>query len=875
MINTCRPDRCAGCPFQSLCVAPKGPEDSPFVIVGESPGTNEIRANAPFVGESGKLLDMVLEQAGLKSLGIEPYFVNALSCYPPPSAKGLGSTKMQEATKACQSRLIAEIVKHPRKVILSLGAAASWSLTNDFGLKITQERGRVLSSPYAEHGIVLAVHPAFLMRQGGGLPFWKRDLAQAVKLLRGETLGTWTEPTWSLIQTPSEIIDLMQECWNAPYVTNDLETDQLHWFQIPNHPDPMCRGRILCSGITFGDGNHVHIIPEDVFYANVPLMRRMYSKGRWNFHNALFDATWLAAPQHQIHVDVADDTMLMSYARNENRGFHDLDQVAQSRIGAPRHKDMLKKYLPNKQASFRNVPLPELYKYASFDLSKQHKIYPVLKEEVDSCPHSKKLYHGLLMRAIPELVQLRLRGVKVNVDKVRANEIAMQRRIDELDAQINEYALKHIGAPINVGSPMQLAHLLYDKMLLKIPGTRSTDEDTIIQLQRRYDHPIFNIILNRRELAKAKGTYVTNLLISKRGKKIFPGLGHIKPDGRVYPDFKLHGTTTGRLAGSDPNLLNQPRGPQIRGQYEAEPGNLFVEVDENQAELRSLATMSGDTKLLEIYTENKISIHDVTTTSFYGSKADMLNSTLVMEKAASQLQFYGVDEDEPWHCEDCNDHVPANTRHICAQRVYKEAKMRGKAVNFGIVYGREAYSLAMEFNISVHEAQRWIDTWMETYPGAAKFIRWCRSRPLERRDLVTMFGRRKRHGVVSREALKAIQNEAANFPHQSTASDIMLEAVIECGPVLRQKYKCFPWLELYDAIYYEAPIIESTVKESIEFVQNTIVAIPPKYGITRIPFIADAKIGFDWGHMHDWKGSIEATLGKEAVEERLRLKVAA
>jgi DNA polymerase I-like protein with 3'-5' exonuclease and polymerase domains len=130
----------------------------------------------------------------------------------------------------------------------------------------------------------------------------------------------------------------------------------------------------------------------------------------------------------------------------------------------------------------------------------------------------------------------------------------------------------------------------------------------------------------------------------------------------------------------------------------------------------------------------------------------------------------------------------------------------------------------------------------------------------------------KRHGVVSRERLKGIQNEAANFPHQSTASDIMLEAVITCGPILRRDFDAYCWNEVYDAVYYEIDVDEQRVCESIKLVQDTVVSIPPKYGLTRVPFLADAKIGFDWGHMKDWKGSIVATLGEEEVE---RWKLAA
>lgn len=871
--------KCAQCPFKTGACGTKGPEDSPFVIVGESPGTNELRVGKPFVGESGKLLDSVLAEAGLNSLGIEPYVVNALSCYPPPSAKVGGSAMMQQATRACRERLLSQISAYPRKVILCLGAAASWSVTGDFGIKITQERGRILSSNLASEGVVLAVHPAFLMRQGSGLPFWKKDLASAVKLLKGQRDGGWTEPTWSLIQTPSQIMELTDLVATSPFTTGDLETDSLHWFPrkeplIDHGPRGKIEiwGKILCEGITVGDGSHVWIIPEDVFYKNIPLIRQLHSKGKWSWHNSLFDVTWLRAPQHRIPARADADTMLMSYSLNENRGFHDLDQVAQNWIGAPPHKRMVDKYMPRKGASYRHIPPEELYKYNAIDLSKQHCVNEPLLAAVNNDEYSSRLYHELLVPAVEELVYMRLHGVDVDLARVHENERIMQREIDSLDAQINEYAAKHIGMDINIGSPIQLYGLL-KKMGITIPGVKSTNEETIIKCQRRYDHPIFNLILNRRELAKAKGTYVTNLLEGKPngGNKKIPGEGHIKQDGRVYPDFALHRTTTGRLAGASPNFLNQPRGPRIRGQYRARPGKLFVEVDENQAELRSLACMSGDPTLLKIYTENVLSIHDVTTEAFYGSKKQMLADPYTMEKAMQQLQFFGDIEDCDWVCNECGGEVNPKQRHFCAPRVYKEAKMRGKAVNFGIVYGREAHSLAMEFNISVHEAQRWIDTWFETYPVARDFIFWCRERPSVRRDLITVFGRKKRHGVVSRERLKGIQNEAANFPHQSTASDIMLKAVITVGPILREKYGAGCWNEVYDAVYYEIDVDESRVADSIQLVQDTVVSIPPMYGLTRVPFLADAKVGLDWGHMKDWKDSIEATLGKQEIDRWLSL----
>jgi len=121
----------------------------------------------------------------------------------------------------------------------------------------------------------------------------------------------------------------------------------------------------------------------------------------------------------------------------------------------------------------------------------------------------------------------------------------------------------------------------------------------------------------------------------------------------------------------------------------------------------------------------------------------------------------------------------------------------------------------------------------------------------------------KRVGVASPEKLHDLENQAANFPHQSIAHDILLEAAIECEERLLQEWGAHPWNEVYDAIYYELPDDEQAVAASIDYVTEVITDIPKRYGLTDIPFLGDAKIGYKWGSMKDWKGSYEATFLKE------------
>ncbi len=834
---------CDNCPFKTKKIGGRGPFDSPFVIVGESPGSVELAKDVPFVGPSGKLVKEVLEEQGFDALGVEPYVTNALSCYPMDKT----IPKMQHATGCCQGRLHAELLAHPRDVILCLGASAAWAVTGDFKLAITRDRGKVLKSNFASKGVVLAVHPAYLMRNGGGLPFWKKDLRTAVELMEGSLQVYWEEPTWAVVDTREKLEWLVKKYVRASMIAADYETDGLQ----------ALFNKVLCLGITM-DGRHVDLIDEDTYYGNMDLIKELmeHPDPKWIWQNGKFDIQW--SWNTDVNARVDEDTMLMSYAMNENQGFHDLDQIAQSWIQAPAHKGVMDKYY--KMAphySLRNAPKEELYKYCAFDLAKTFLVWRPLNEALRQDSRLERLYYHTLLRATPFFARIERQGVLVDREEVEKNEAIENNLLKEIEGRLQKYAQEHMKRDINFGSYIQVRELLWKHMKLGPPGSERgaewritpSDEDALIDAQRRTNHPILHDLLEHREVKKRRGTYVVNLidqikveqLKTKVKKTLIPGLSC--PDGRVHPTFLIHGTQTGRPACRKPNILNIPREARIRNQFKAAPGNIIVEVDLNQAELRSLAILSKDPLLMDIYTKNEVSIHDITTAAFFASKEDMVKDPKLMHRSADLLQYFG-------------ERTPA--------KVYKEAKMAGKTVNFGIVYGREAHSIAQVFNVSHQEAQRWIDTWLDTYSGAAAYIERCRKSVIRNQRMVTPWGRMKRVGVASPEKLHDLENQAANFPHQSIAHDILLEAAMECEERLINEWDAHPWNEVYDAIYFELPDDEEQVAAAIDYVTEVIVEVPRRYGLVDIPFLGDAKIGYRWGTMFDWKGSYKATFPKVA-----------
>lgn len=843
--------RCANCPNKTMCIGGRGPIDSPFVIVGESPGATELAKGKPFMGPSGRLLDDVLKEVGFDTCGVEPYITNALSCHP---GREKTIPAMQHATACCQSRLRAELESHPRDVILCLGASAAWSVTGDYSIKVTKDRGKVYKSDLAKRGVVLAVHPAYLLRFGGGLPFWKKDIKSAVDLFNGNYVQIWHEPMWTVIKTREQLVEVVRDYCAEPNtrVSGDYETTGFN----PLFED------VLCLGITKGTGDHVDVITEECYYGNLDLIKVLleHPNIRWTWQNGKFDVQWAWVSGYEkgqkgivnpaIAARVDEDTMLLSYCLNENSGFHDLDQIAQCWIGAPSHKKVMDKYY--KMAphfNLRNAPLDELYKYNALDLAKTHKSWVPLWEEVEKDPKLVNLYRNILIPGSHLFARMEMQGITVDKAKVKENLALENEHLTEIEGRLQKYAREYLGREINFRSPIQVRELFWKHMKLGKPGsdknwkTAPSDEDALVDAQRRTNHPAIHDLLEHREVTKRKGTYVLPLLDhikytanSKKGKHV---KSIVAPDGRLYFNLLLHGTTTGRPACRNPNLLNIPRGEMIRSQYVAAPGNILIEVDLNQAELRCLALLSGDPLLMDIYTKNEISIHDVTTAAFFASMAQMSEDPQLMHKAADLMQYFG-------------ERTP--------EKVYKEAKMAGKTINFGIVYGREAPSIAQVFNVPHQEAQRWINTWLETYSGAADFIRKCRASVIRRQTMVTPFGRKKRVGVATPETLRALQNEAANFPHQSIAHDITLNAGIETEKDLHALGGFF-WLDLYDALYIEIPAEDARVAAAIKLVQDAMERIPRDYGLTAIPFIGEAKIGYTWGTMKNWKGSIEASLG--------------
>jgi DNA polymerase-1 len=680
----------------------------------------------------------------------------------------------------CQQRLMAQVTAFPRKVIVTMGNHATRVVCNDFNLKITQVRGMLRPSPYASIGVLPTVHPAALLRGTGNYRQFRNDLAYAIDLLRGVPPKQPIIPTWHIAETEEDVHEIHQLLKDKPYIAADTETGGFN----------ALTDEILAIGLC-ADATDVYIIPGELAHFSAPLFREATPRFIW--HNGKFDMRFMRRYVEPL-TRVDEDTMLLSYTLDEMCGIHDLEQVASDLVGAPDYKHMLKPYLKGRKTSYRVIPRPVLYHYLALDTSNTRQIFDPLRQSVRGDSRLETLYTRVLLTASEYLYRIERRGILVCPNRVARQEKLLGERIADADRRLQEVVRRNGGTDINPGSSKQLAHLLFDVLCMQPPrkGNRSTAKAVLEALP---PHPVLEALKDFRKAQKAKSTYVDSL------KK------NITVDGRVHSTYLIHGTRTGRLSSRGPNMQNIPRDVALRGMYHAAPGYVFIKVDLNQAELRSLACTSLDEYLLEVYRSNTRSLHSETAEEFYpGWKA-----------RGGKKSHQGGEE-----------------------------LIRAKAVNFGVVYGRTAESLSEEYKIPVDEAQRWIDRWFRRSPKAKAFIDRCRAAPITGTTLVTPFGRKKRHMIVTRENLKALQNEASNFPHQSIASEICGLGAAKAAEIL-EFWGIYPVNAVHDESMFECPDIPEVIAWAKWVIEQCMESIAPEWNLRAVPFKAEGDVGKRWG----------------------------
>jgi len=481
-------------------------------------------------------------------------------------------------------------------------------------------------------------------------------------------------------------------------------------------------------------------------------------------------------PRVTNHVPIRHATMLYSFLLRPTTAKHDLADVALRHLGAP----------PGDTPGERAAALCRLA--------------PLLRAEVEK-NELGRLYEEIDLPLAPVLARMERHGVRVDPAALREMSAAMEEELRGMEKRVYELA----GHEFNVNSPAQLAEVLFDKLNLPQPRkygkgkVRSTAADVLESLADK--HPLPQAILDYREIAKLKSTYVDAL----------PRLIH-PHTGRLHTRLNQCGTATGRLASSDPNLQNIPvrteLGRKIRAAFAAEPGWLLLSADYSQIELRLLAHISGDPVLVESFQRGE-DIHARTAQEIFG--AGPLMQTAEHRRAA-------------------------------------------KAVNFGIIYGLSPFGLAQQLGIDQKEAAKFISAYFERYRGVKH---WLDAHTAEVRHTGftrTISGRTRpipEINATQPNLRNAALRTALNTPFQGAAADLIKLAMIQIdrqlnpvtpasSPVGLPSPRAKMILQVHDELLFEVPAAElealrALVKPAMENVYRL-----------KVPLVADLKSGPNW-----------------------------
>lgn len=760
-------------------IPPSNPKPAKIAIVGEAPGTVELAKKRPFVGPSGDLIRKTFQVVGLPDPS-EVYITNSLLCRPPA-----GKPIKKAGVETCRARLIAELDKVGPEVIIAFGNTPLHALTGNHKLKITKEQGRVVKDhvlPF-DCKIVPVLHPAAILRDGGKYPQFVQALRKVSALVAGKSIDRPPEPTYSVVDTEDKLERAISGLIKQPYLAADFET--------AGHVSDL-ESRILCLGVCWKPGK-VLIFPEEVISRLQPLFSTEGPK--WIWQHGKYDIQW--AHDRGLPARLDEDTMLLHYCLDENPGTHDLEQMAIRYLNDEPYKHLVDKYAgTDKEWGYANVPEDVLYRYLALDCDRTYRLFKLFWPEVTKDKELKGLYYNILLPASRFLAKVERKGMLPDPQALKEVGDELTAQMEDILAEIRKVAApiwdgeqyvedtgaKQVPKQFNPGSTKQLAWVLFDRLGLRPKrrkGTkgRSTDEEVLLQLQGQ--HEIIDWILKFRSAKKAYGTYVKG--VKKR----------IKGDGRVHSTFNVHGTVTGRLSSSDPNIQNVPK--KMRKIYHAPPGHVLVEADYKSAELRTLAYVSGDKFLSDVFKKGR----------------DL---------------------------------------HTEVQNALGIERIKAKTINFGIAYGRTAHSIAATFNITEQEAQKMIDDWFARAPEAHKYLTSCDKAAINGEVLTTPLGRKRRFGLVTNTNVDDLQNEARNFRIQSIASDMTLLSGIRLQPKLEQ-YKAHVINLVHDSTLTECPIEHKD--QVVKLIVQTMMDTPWEVLNTPIPFEVDVKVGYSWGEMEE------------------------
>jgi DNA polymerase-1 len=450
------------------------------------------------------------------------------------------------------------------------------------------------------------------------------------------------------------------------------------------------------------------------------------------------------------------------------------------------------------QLSMDQVAIGDAAPYAAADAETVIRLQPILQKGLDAHPKLAELFTQIEMPLVPVLADMEMTGIRLDKEFFAAFALQLDERIQTIQQDV--YAA--VGKAFNLNSTQQLSDVLFGTLRLEPPdrgkktasGHYSTAAGVLDEMSGQ--HPVVDAILEYRELAKLKSTYVDTLPLE------------IHPEtGRVHTSYSQTGAVTGRLSSSNPNLQNIPTrtelGRRVRRGFVAAPGKVLVSLDYSQIELRLVAIMAKDEAMLSAFRQGQ-DIHAATAAAIYG--------------------------------------VPLDS-------VTKEQRRHAKAINFGLIYGMSAFGLTRTSGLTLAESEDFVKAYFQQFPGVKAYLDGIRKSARESGYVETLLGRRRYFPTLQSTLNQTLRNreerEAINAPIQGTAADIMKIAMIRIPDALvKARLQAKMMLQVHDELVLEAP------KEELQEVVRVVCQVMEGAYPLSIPLSTDARWGLNWDEMN-------------------------
>lgn len=759
--------QCANCPLKNpRCAEGTGNPQAKIVVIGRNPGKTEAETGEPFTGRSGELLDAILEEVHLDRNDL--WITNAVNCH--VEEDGLPTSEMYDA---CRPRLMQELAEVNPKIILSMGNEATRTLGVEGNIMsllgslhpLKASKVEQTNFPGIDAWILPTFHPSYILH--GNFDGFD-DLKDAIERAKALAEGTRPLPKplpydkvhYITEEAQAEIV-LYHLCSGAAGFTLaiDTETDFIR--------DPTYKLLLL----QIGNGEDAWVFEADLLTkpgSVYDLFQAFLQDERftWVFHNLSFDLKFLIHYWHTVPKHI-EDTMMYAMCLSEKLQHAGLKRLVNKYLSVPHYEQALAKYLTHKGIGYSAIPREVLVPYAGFDVIFTRQLFDVMKEEVRK-EGNERLY-PLLVQIARMFCEMSYNGIIVDTDYIAEVEQEYVPLLDKLEKEIQAYAMwkgykatevvKNSKVPwLSVNSPKQMKYFLNTYCGF---DTQTTDKRF---MEANEGHEFIDMVYRFRKVEHLLNVYIRGIA------------DDVWPDGRVHPDF-FHGSVTGRITIENPPLMTTPANDfverykvkSVRKLFKVAPGYKFFHADYSQLEIRVCWHITGDENL----------------------------GAAVMSQDLHRTMAGMVYNKPP-------------------EQIDKFERNQSKMVTFGMLYGRQAPSLAKFMGVSVAEAKAFLAKFAAQFP---KYFGWWKGqqeRAIDTGFLETEFGRRRRWNLITPDNVLEIQRQAVNFPVQSTASDITLTSMLRIDELLKSKGWGRPLFSVHDSV--ELEVREDVVEEAIPLI---------------------------------------------------------